>query len=63
MNYVIVGKLNDSGDDDEEGEKYEVEKTDIHPERTDIVGLHDIAIITLKTNISFNEVALISQIL
>ena len=56
VEYVILGKLKNTGDDDAEGDKYEIEKIDVHPERTDIVGLHDIAIITLKNNISFNEV-------
>ena len=54
--YVLLGKFNNTGNDDEEGEMYEIEKIDVHPERTDKVGVHDIAVITLKNNVTFKEV-------
>ena len=44
-------------DDQGEGEKYEIERFDVHPERDqDVIGVNDIAVITLKENITFSRV-------
>ena len=48
--------LTNDGNDDTEGEKYEILRFDVHPGRNyEVVGVDDIGVITLKRNITFNQ--------
>ena len=57
VEHVILGVINNHMDDQGEGEKYQIERFDVHPERDqDVIGVNDIAVITLKENITFSRV-------